>query len=125
MARYELIVKTIHLPNVDDVGDNDLLTIFEAAFLPELRGLFDDRQMLRATTAGRLQSSRPTGKVIYTTRAWVREWIGTPWHDPESPLASGTMKPQKRGASLTRDTKSDLVLARKNAKRLKGGWKAT
>ena len=104
-------------PDLTDVRDDALLSLDEAVWLPELNGQFEERDLYRSCAKGSLESARPTGKMHYTTRAWVRKWVADSCHANASPPASSSTKGS--GASATASGKSALASARQRTRTLR------
>jgi hypothetical protein len=120
---FELLVEVIDFTPPD--GDDTLLTLDQATWLPFLAMNFDSRQLLREANAGRLRSTRPTNKYVFTTRTWVKDWIEKSCPAQGSQRASGTMRKQRHGASSTPAASVALVSARNSVQRLRSASKTT
>ena len=109
MSRYQVIIEEFTL--ADDFwataadlplpeGDHVLLTLAQASRLPILGDHFTARQLYGAADGMRLQSTMLNGR-LFTTRSWIQDWINTPWHPARNPLASGSTRQTRSGASST------------------------
>jgi hypothetical protein len=120
---FELLVEEIDL--TPPAGDDTLLTLEQATCLDFLGMNFDSRQLLREANAGRLRSTRPTNKCVFTTRTWVKDWIEKSCLAQGSQRASGMMVKQRLGASSTPAESLALASARNSVLRLRNASKTT
>ena len=122
---YELVVDIIQLAPLLPDGDDTLLSLEQAQWLPILGGLFDARSLAHAAT----RPERPLKTTILlgrrvTCRAWVREWIEGPCQQSKVP-GSGMRKPETVGASSTTAKSSARIAAESSLRRLKSSSKRT
>ena len=99
---FELLVAEVDLgPPPLPPGEHTLITLEQASWLPELGGHVDVRAIWRAADTLRLQTTQPTGRRLYTTRAWIAAWIQDGCRDRSKSHASHTTRTETVGSSPT------------------------
>jgi hypothetical protein len=112
---------------VGQAGPSDpdrLLTLAQAAALPELGGVVTVKVLRSAIVAGALAAFQPSGKggALYTTALSIQSWRAA-CRVQQSPRDCGSVPPRQPsspyGSSSTKERKSALDAALKIARELK------